>query len=114
MGRCIECVEISLTLGYEKDIVAFESQVYAAQVEDKVGGRLDGPDGAPGLGPQALADGAPARLGGDGLCMAMGERWRGAVGRGAGEASRGAKPLPPRGRSETSPYFGPRKCSKKR
>ncbi len=44
-------------------IVAFENQVYAAQGADRVGGVLTGPGAPPGLGPEALRDGAPARLG---------------------------------------------------
>ena len=44
-------------------IVAFEQQVYSAQSFDRTGGALTGPDAPPGLGPEAMRDGAPARLG---------------------------------------------------
>lgn len=44
-------------------IVAFENQIFAAQSHDRVGGDLTGPGAPPGLGPEALRDGAPARLG---------------------------------------------------
>lgn len=44
-------------------IVAFENQVYAAQVFDNTGGALTGAGAPPALGPEALRDGAPARLG---------------------------------------------------
>lgn len=45
------------------EIVAFESQVFVAQSFHAVGGSLIGPDTPPALGPEALRDGAPARLG---------------------------------------------------
>ncbi|HWA20811.1 MAG TPA: hypothetical protein VG735_00280 [Caulobacterales bacterium] len=45
------------------EIEAFEKQIYAAQDYDKVGGALTGDGAPPGLGPAALRDGAPARLG---------------------------------------------------
>jgi hypothetical protein len=44
-------------------IESFEKQVYAAQSYDKAGGELTGGGSPPGLGPQALEKGAPARLG---------------------------------------------------
>jgi hypothetical protein len=44
-------------------IVAFENQIYAAQAFDQAGGALTGAGAPPGLGPEALRDGAPARLG---------------------------------------------------
>lgn len=44
-------------------IDAFERQVYSAQSVDTVGGELAGPGAPPGLGPDALEQGAPARLG---------------------------------------------------
>jgi hypothetical protein len=44
-------------------IVSFESQVYAAQSFHDLAGDLTGPGTPPGLGPEALRDGAPARLG---------------------------------------------------
>ncbi|TAK52173.1 MAG: hypothetical protein EPO25_14315 [Gammaproteobacteria bacterium] len=52
-----------LTEAQLQQIVAFERQVYAAQSYDHVGGDLTGPGAPPGLGPEALRDGAPARLG---------------------------------------------------
>jgi hypothetical protein len=45
------------------EIESFENQVYSAQSFDKVGGELTGEASPPGLGPQALEKGAPARLG---------------------------------------------------
>jgi hypothetical protein len=50
----------------EKQLVqieSFEKQVYAAQSYDKVGAELTGDGSPPGLGPEALEKGAPARLG---------------------------------------------------
>jgi len=44
-------------------IESFETQVYSAQSFDKVGGNLTGAGAPPGLGPEALEKGAPARLG---------------------------------------------------
>ena len=44
-------------------IESFEIQVYSAQSFDKVGRELTGADSPPGLGPEALEKGAPARLG---------------------------------------------------
>jgi hypothetical protein len=44
-------------------IETFETQVYAAQGFDKVAGDLTAQGAPPGLGPQALESGAPARLG---------------------------------------------------
>ncbi len=49
--------------GQLAQIVAFENQIYAAQAHDAVGGALTGPGAPPGLGPEAVRDGAPARLG---------------------------------------------------
>ncbi|WP_369061846.1 hypothetical protein ABOZ73_06975 [Caulobacter sp. 73W] len=43
-------------------IIAFEKQIYVAQVQDIDGGALTGDGAPPGLGPRALADGAPAHL----------------------------------------------------
>jgi hypothetical protein len=53
----------ALTPAQAAQIEAFETQVYAAQGFDKVAGDLTAQGGPPGLGPKALADGAPARLG---------------------------------------------------
>jgi hypothetical protein len=44
-------------------IESFEKQVYSAQSYDKVGYELTGVGAPPGLGPEALEKGAPARLG---------------------------------------------------
>jgi hypothetical protein len=44
-------------------IEAFEKSVYMAQGFDRVGGELTGEGAPPGLGPEALQNGAPARLG---------------------------------------------------
>ena len=44
-------------------IESFETQVYAAQAFDNVAGDLTGAGSPPGLGPEALEKGAPARLG---------------------------------------------------
>ena len=44
-------------------IEVFERQVYSAQSFDAVGGDLTGDGAPPGLGPEALKNGAPARLG---------------------------------------------------
>jgi hypothetical protein len=44
-------------------IESFEKQVYAAQSYDKIGDELTGNGSPPGLGPEALEKGAPARLG---------------------------------------------------
>ncbi|MDB5439260.1 MAG: hypothetical protein JWM33_1687 [Caulobacteraceae bacterium] len=44
-------------------ITAFEQQVYVAQTFDQTAGALTGDGAPPGLGPKALAEGAPARLG---------------------------------------------------
>jgi hypothetical protein len=44
-------------------IEAFEKQIYAAQNVDKAAGELVGDNTPPGLGPEALEHGAPARLG---------------------------------------------------
>ncbi len=46
-----------------QQITDFENQIYVAQVYDNQGGTLVGEDMPPGIGPQALRDGAPARLG---------------------------------------------------
>lgn len=43
-------------------IIAFEKQIYVAQVQDIDGGSLTGAGSPPGLGPRALADGQPAHL----------------------------------------------------
>jgi hypothetical protein len=45
------------------EIVAFENQIYTAQTFHKIAGALTGPGTPPVLGPEALRDGAPARLG---------------------------------------------------
>jgi len=45
------------------EIVAFENQIYVAQSSHSVAGALTGPGTPPVLGPEALRDGAPARLG---------------------------------------------------
>jgi cytochrome c peroxidase len=45
------------------EIVAFENQIYVAQSVHKLGGELTAPGAPPVLGPEALRDGAPARLG---------------------------------------------------
>jgi hypothetical protein len=45
------------------EIVAFEKQIYVAQSFHKLGGELTAPGTPPVLGPEALRDGAPARLG---------------------------------------------------
>jgi hypothetical protein len=52
-----------LTVAQLKQIEAFESQVYAAQGFDKISGDLTAEGQPPGLGPQSLEGGAPARLG---------------------------------------------------
>ena len=44
-------------------IESFETQVYSAQSFDNVGGEFTGAGSPPGLGPEALEKGAPARLG---------------------------------------------------
>jgi len=44
-------------------VESFERQVYAAQSVDAVAGELTAPGAPPGLGPEALHSGAPARLG---------------------------------------------------
>lgn len=46
-----------------RQIESFERQVYAAQNIDTVAGGLTGAGAPPGLGPEALQNGAPARLG---------------------------------------------------
>jgi hypothetical protein len=58
---------------------SFEKQVYAAQSFDKVGGELTGEDSPPGLGPEALERGAPARLGNNPINRIFGSfaPWRG-------------------------------------
>lgn len=53
-------------------IVGFESRVYAAQSFHDLGGDLTGPDTPPGLGPEALRDGAPARLGNNSINRVFG------------------------------------------
>jgi hypothetical protein len=53
----------ALTEKQLSQLEAFETQVYAAQSFDKVGGELTGSGAPPGLGPEALEKGAPARLG---------------------------------------------------
>jgi hypothetical protein len=52
-----------LTTQQLSQIESFERQVYAAQSFDVTAGDLTAADAPPGLGPQALAQGAPARLG---------------------------------------------------
>jgi len=44
-------------------IVAFESQIYVAQIQDRNAGKLDEPGGPPALGPRAMADHRPGVLG---------------------------------------------------
>ena len=46
-----------------QQIIDFEQQIYVAQGVHRVGGALTGPGAPPGLGPEVLARGAPARLG---------------------------------------------------
>lgn len=46
-----------------KAIEAFERSIYVAQSESKIAGPLTGRNAPPGLGPEALRDGAPAQLG---------------------------------------------------
>lgn len=53
----------ALTRKQFAQIEAFEKQVYAAQSYHNVAGDLTGDGAPPGLGPEALRDGAPARLG---------------------------------------------------
>jgi len=45
------------------EIVAFENQIYVGQSFHDIAGALTGPGTPPVLGPEALRDGAPARLG---------------------------------------------------
>ncbi|MCP5146145.1 MAG: hypothetical protein H6978_15150 [Gammaproteobacteria bacterium] len=52
-----------LTEAQLRQIVAFEEQIYAAQSYDDIGGELTGEGAPPGIGPAALRDGAPGRLG---------------------------------------------------
>jgi hypothetical protein len=60
-----------------QQIESFERQVYAAQVYHKVGGDLTGPNSPPGLGPEALRDGAAGRLGNNPINKVFGsfEMW---------------------------------------
>jgi hypothetical protein len=53
----------ALTAGQLAQIESFERQVYAAQSFDRIGDQLTGNGSPPGLGPEALQKGAPARLG---------------------------------------------------
>jgi hypothetical protein len=53
----------ALTAQQLNQIESFEIQVYSAQSFDRAGGDLTGADSPPGLGPEALEKGAPARLG---------------------------------------------------
>jgi len=52
-----------VTVAQLEQIETFEKQVYMAQSTDHVGQDLSGPGNPPGLGPEALEKGAPARLG---------------------------------------------------
>lgn len=67
-------------------IESFETQVYAAQAFDKVGGELTGARAPPGLGPEALEKGAPARLGNNPINRIFGSfaMWRSAQAPAAG------------------------------
>ncbi len=56
-------VHAALTAAQLAQIATFETQVYAAQGFDKVAGDLTAQGEPPGLGPQALEGGAPARRG---------------------------------------------------
>jgi hypothetical protein len=56
-------VKAPLTERQLGQIESFERQVYAAQSVDAVAGELTAPGAPPGLGPEALHSGAPARLG---------------------------------------------------
>jgi hypothetical protein len=53
----------ALTKQQWAQIESFEKQVYAAQSQHRIAGELTGDGKPPGLGPEALRDGAPARLG---------------------------------------------------
>ena len=64
-------------------IVAFENQVYVAQAFDNLGGPLTGAGAPPGLGPEAMRDGAPARLGNNPINKVFGSF----AGWGAGQGS---------------------------
>jgi hypothetical protein len=59
-------------------IIAFETQVYAAQSYDSQGGDLTEPDGPPALGPAALAHGKTGVLGNNttNFVFPMGDRWK--------------------------------------
>lgn len=70
-------------------IEAFELSLYGAQIESVGAGRLDEPDGPPGLGPGAMRDGEEGVLGNNTTryVFPMGDVWSGASASGSGSTA---------------------------